>query len=68
MISKTNSLDLGGKLALEFDVFSIGVESLYRYNNVQSVQNRTVGLIKYKLTDNLYINGGVGQDFDLPNR
>jgi hypothetical protein len=30
--------------------------------------NRTVGLIKYKLTDNLYINGGVGQDFDLPNK
>jgi hypothetical protein len=69
IISKNTSIDLGGKIALEFDQFSIAVESLYRFNNaVAHSQNRTLGIINYKITDNIYINGAFGKNFDFPNK
>ena len=69
IISKNRSIDLGGKIAIELDKFSIGVESLYRFNNgVANSQNRTVGIINYKVADNIYINGAFGKNFENPNK
>jgi len=69
LLSTNASFDLGGKMALEFNQFSVGVESLYRYNNgYPHPQNRTVGLINYKISDNLYLNGAFGKNFGLPDK
>lgn len=69
IISKNHSVDLGGKLAFELNQFSIGIESLYRYSNgVSNTQNRTVGLLTYKIKDNLYLTGAFGKNFDSPNK
>ena len=68
-LAKINNLDLGGKLALEFDLFSVGIESLYRYSNgLANTQNRTVGMINYKVADNVYINGAFGKNFKSSDR
>ncbi len=68
-IVKNNSLDIGGKAALEFNALSIGIESLYRYNNnVANSQNRTVGIINYKVGDNLYVQGAFGKNFNVPDK
>jgi hypothetical protein len=69
IIGKSNSIDVGGKIAFEFDELSIGVESLYRFNNsIANTQNRTVGVVNYKIADNLFINGAFGKNFDSPNK
>ncbi|MEP7239039.1 MAG: hypothetical protein ABI685_14265 [Ferruginibacter sp.] len=69
IISKNRSIDLGGKIAIELDKFSIGIESLYRFNNgVANSQNRTVGIINYKVADNIYITGAFGKNFENPNK
>jgi hypothetical protein len=68
-ISKNNNLDIGGKIAFELDKVSIGVESLKRYSNgIANPQNRTVGVISYKVSDNIYLNGSFGKNFDFPNK
>ena len=67
-LSKINSLDFGGKLALEFDKLSVGIESLYRYGNgIVNTQNSTVGIINYQVAENIYINGAFGKNFELSN-
>lgn len=64
-----NSVDIGGKFALEFDKLSIGIESLYRFKNGEAnSQNRTVGIINYKVADNLYIRGAFGKNFNVPDK
>jgi hypothetical protein len=69
VISKNTSLDIGGKLAFEFNQFSFGIESLYRFNNgVANSQNRTLGMLSYKVSDNIYITGAFGKNFDRPNK
>ena len=69
IIEKSNSIDVGGKLALEFDQFNIGFESLYRFNNgVANSENRTLGIINYKVADNLYIQGAFGKNFNVSDK
>jgi hypothetical protein len=69
-IVSNNSIDIGGKVALEFERLSIAVESLHRHNNNSNVssQNRTVGIINYKVADNIYITGSWGKNFDVPDK
>lgn len=64
-IIRSNSLDLGGKVGLEFNRFSIGFEFINR-DYIKLSQNpaqRSVGLISYRVNDSLYINGTFGKDF-----
>ena len=66
---KANVIDVGGKLAFEFDAFTIGYEYLKRSGKgVSTGQKRSVGVINYKLSDNIYINGAFGQNFNLPDK
>lgn len=69
IIGKANNLDIGGNVGLVFNQLTIAVESLYRYSDgVANTQNRTVGLIKIKVADNLYVNGTFGKDFAGPSK
>jgi len=68
-IERTNSIDVGGKIALEFDQFNIGFESMYRFNKgVARSENRTLGIINYKVSDNLYIQGAFGKNFNVADK
>jgi hypothetical protein len=64
-IIKSNSVDLGGKIGLEFSRFSIGYEFVERdyLKNAVSSGRRSVGLISYRLDNSLYLNGTFGKDF-----
>ena len=68
-IGKENNLDIGGNAGLAFNQLTIAIESLYRYSNGSAnSKNRTVGIIKMKVADNIYVNGTFGKDFDGPNK
>jgi hypothetical protein len=68
-LEKANSVDIGGRLGLEFERLSIGAEALYRYyNGVSGSANRTVGYLNYRVSDNLYINGAFGKSFESTNK
>ncbi|MGB4846187.1 MAG: hypothetical protein WBP16_17090 [Ferruginibacter sp.] len=69
IIEKNNSIDVGGKIALEFGQFNFGVESLYRFNNgVSASDNRTLGMVNFKIKDNLYIQGAFGKNFNVADK
>jgi hypothetical protein len=68
-IIRSNSFDTGGKIAFEFDNLSIGVESLYRYKDGEKgTENRTVGIINFKIAENIFINGIFGKNFKSQSR
>lgn len=66
---KSNNLDIGGKIAFEFNQFSIGYEFVYRHYFLDEIdkQYRNVGVISYKIRDGLYINGAFGKNFGDKN-
>lgn len=69
LIKKVNSVDIGGKIMFELDQLSIGAESMYRYSEgIADTKNRTVGIINYRIANNIYLNGAFGKNFDLPNK
>ncbi len=64
-----NNFDIGGKIGLEFNQLSFGIESLYRYSNGKAnSQNRTIGFVSVKVASNLFVNGMFGENFDNPNK
>ena len=67
MIAHSNSVDVGGRLSLEFDPVSFGMEAIYRNyavgDNLKS--QRVVGFVNYRVAKDLYINGAFGNDFGL---
>ena len=69
IIGTANNLDIGGNAGLALNQLTIAIESLYRYSNgIANTQNRTVGIIRVKVADNIYINGIFGKDFAGPNK
>src|SRR5690606_6891269 len=69
IIGPADNIDVGGNLGVELNRLNISVESLYRYTNgVANSQNRTIGILSVKLTDNIFINGSFGKDFSGPNK
>jgi hypothetical protein len=69
LIAKANVIDVGGKIAFEFNALSIGYEYLKRNGKgVPGDHKRSVGIINYKLSDNLYINGAFGKNFSAPDK
>ena len=66
-IISANSFDVGGRLSLEFDPVSVGVEAVYRnYVSAQALKSqRLVGYVNYRIGKALYINGAFGNDFGM---
>jgi len=58
-------LDFGGRLEVEFDKFSLSFESIHRINQSNKDLNtdRNVGIIQYKVNDQLYLSGTFGKNF-----
>jgi hypothetical protein len=67
--TRHNLLDLGGRFEFEFDRFSISFETLHRINQTDKKlnTNRNVGIIQYKLRDDLYLIGSFGKNFGNVN-
>lgn len=61
-----NYYDFGGKIELEFKKLSIAYEYIYRAQD-RSNTLRSNGIIKYKISDNLYLTGAFGRNFGNEN-
>jgi len=62
-------LDAGGKIAYESGQFSIGFETVIRLlGKDDETQFRTVGLLNYKVADNIYLQASFGKNFDFPQK
>jgi hypothetical protein len=59
---KENSLDIGLKIEFQFNDFSAGYEYIKRTS--ESDNYRSVGNLKYKISDSITINGGFGKNFE----
>jgi hypothetical protein len=62
LYSKKNFMDYGGRLQLEFNKFSFSYEFIKRDGDFSD--ERSVGLITYRINENLYLNGGFGKNFE----
>ncbi len=63
-VRKANVVDVGGKIALELKGLTIGYEYFNRNGKgVAANETRSIGIISYQISDNLYINGGFGKNF-----
>lgn len=68
-IVRVNNVDVGGKLSIELGGLSLGFEALHRFKNGKAdAQNRTVGVINYRISENLYLQGAFGKNFNTGNR
>ncbi len=54
--------DAGGKIELEFQRISFGYEYIYRSNDEVNTY-RSSGLLKYKISDQLFLTGAFGKNF-----
>lgn len=62
---REENFDLGGKIELQFNKLSFGYEYIKRTN--QKDNYRSVGNIKYKLNNDIVLNGGFGKNFEGAN-
>jgi len=62
-------LDFGGRFEFEFDKFSVSFESIHRVNRTKKElnSNRNVGILQYKIRDDLYLSGTFGKNFGTVN-
>jgi hypothetical protein len=62
-------IDYGGRLEFEFDQFAISFESVHRTVSTHSNLNssRNVGILQYKINDNLFLTGTFGKNFGSQN-
>jgi len=63
---KVDNYDFGGKIEFEFKKISIGYEYIYRVNNISNTF-RSNGLLKYKISDQLFLTGAFGKNFGDSN-
>lgn len=59
---KDKSLDVGLKAELQFNDLTIGYEYVLRTSEKDNY--RSVGNLKYKINDNITLNGGFGKNFE----
>jgi hypothetical protein len=57
-----NFYDFGGKLEFEFKKVSVAYEYIYRVNDNTNTF-RSNGLVKYKISDQLFLTGAFGKNF-----
>lgn len=67
--TRQNLLDVGGRLELELDRFSLSFETIHRSNQTDSHLNttRNVGILQYKISEKLFLSGTVGKNFGSVN-
>jgi len=65
----SKATDYGFKIEYTIKQFSISIESLKRkYSNKSDLNSdRTVGVLQYKISDNLYFTGTYGKNFGIEN-
>jgi hypothetical protein len=70
IFNRTNAFDYGGRIQYTIKDFSISYEYLKRkYSDNSSLNSdRSVGLMEYKINDNLYFTGTYGKNFGEVNR
>lgn len=69
VIGLVNNKDIGANAGFEFNRLSISVESLYRFaSQLSGTENRTVGVLNVRVSDNLIVSGSFGKDFAGPNK
>lgn len=61
-----NCFDFGTKIELELKKFSFAYEYIYR-KNTNNDEFRSTGILKYKISDQLYITGAFGKNFGSEN-
>lgn len=59
---KNEYVDIGGKIEFQFKKISIAGEYINR--NGDGKDHRLVGIIQYKVMDNLFLSGGYGKNFE----
>lgn len=62
LFTTMNFVDYGARLQLEFKKFSLSYEFIKREGDLSD--ERSVGLITYKINENVYLNGGFGRNFE----
>ncbi|HEX5153287.1 MAG TPA: hypothetical protein VFW07_17675 [Parafilimonas sp.] len=62
-------VDYGGRLEFEFNHFAISFESIHRSVGNHSELNtfRNVGILQYRVNDNLFLTGSFGKNFGSQN-
>ncbi len=60
-----DGIDVGGRLLWESTFFSLSAEYVQRFN-IAEPTHRLTGMVEYKISDNLYLSGTFGKDFDDP--
>ena len=63
---KQKYYDFGGKIELEFKKISIAYEYIYRLDKISNTF-RSNGLLKYKISDQLFLTGAFGKNFGNSN-
>lgn len=65
IFNEDHSLDFGGKIEYSINRFNLALEYINRSydSNKNFNSERTVGLIQYKINDNLYATGTYGKNF-----
>ncbi len=63
--SHSPAFDIGGKISLDIDRFSLALETISRNYSKSGLSNtsRTVGILQYKVRDDLFISGTFGKNF-----
>lgn len=64
--TKQNYYDFGGKIELEFKKISISYEYIYRINDITNTF-RSNGLMKYKISDKVFLTTAFGKNFGTSN-
>ncbi len=62
MLFTTDVYDVGGKFELEFNALSVGYEYLSREGDDD--QYRSLGTIRYRISDSFTVTGGFGKNFN----
>lgn len=57
----TNTFDFGGKVEMEWKKLSISFEYIAREGDIST--SRTMGTVRYAVTDKIALNGGFGENF-----
>ncbi|HNX65517.1 MAG TPA: hypothetical protein PKH02_01470 [Bacteroidales bacterium] len=63
--TREDFFDMGGKAGFEFKKLSLAYEYVYRIGDTDSY--RSNGLIKYRISDDVYITGAFGKNFGKSN-
>jgi hypothetical protein len=65
-LSVVNYLDAGGKFEFEFEKISVAYEYIYRFSDFGETY-RSNGIIKFKVSQNVYLTAAFGKNFGNAN-